>query len=82
MSGTDEDGNPTYECPEGYKLTMSGGNYQCLRTTTEGRMRAGIGTRAYSRLRRQNRANPTRKSRQRKVDIRKTESAPVIKTTS
>ena len=82
MSDTDDDGHTTYKCLEGYKVTMSNGNYQCLRTSTEGRMRAGIATRAYTNLRRQNPDNTTSTSRQHRVDNTKTESARVIETTS
>jgi hypothetical protein len=75
MEYTDDDGNPTYKCPEGYKLIMSGGGYQCFRTTTDQRMRAGIGTRAYTQVypSRYRRGQSTRTNR-------RTQYSPVIKT--
>ena len=72
-SSTDENGDPVYSCPEGYKLVKGADGMQCFRTTTEQRMRKGIGTRAYTRV------NPSRYRRgQRSVDLQKTESTPVI----
>jgi hypothetical protein len=68
-----ETGEETYKCPDGYKLTKGADGMQCFRTTTEQRMRAGIGTRAYTRV------SPSRSRRgQRTVNLTKTEETPVI----
>ena len=62
-------GEKKYKCPDGYKLTMSGGNYQCYRTTSQQYMRAGIGTRAYTSVR------PSRtRTGQKSIDINKVET--------
>ena len=79
VTSTDpETGEKTYKCPDGYKLTKGADGMQCFRTSSDTRMRAGIGTRAYTRLVGQNRANPSRGSRQATRTRTRRESAPVI----
>ena len=79
VTSTDsETGEKTYKCPDGYKLTKGADGMQCFRTSSSTRMRAGIGTRAYTRLVGQNRANPSRGSRQATRTRTRRESAPVI----
>jgi hypothetical protein len=79
VTSTDpETGEKTYACPDGYKLTKGADGMQCFRTSSDTRMRAGIGTRAYTSLRGQNRNAPTRGSQQTTKTRTRRESAPVI----